>query len=157
MIISWGPNMIIFPLFEADVVPLLYFDISLVMGTLNGVLCGLLFLYKSKEVHHLWYNLIFCRKSGDNQAEQLLSSASRGSSSQSFTLQKKNNNGRANFSSYGKEDRESHYSGWEKDQSRFLSVDPSRDTTASDIEFIVRPRASIFDYEPGSTPNNNNN
>lgn len=140
MLISWGPNMIIFPLFEAGIVPILYFDISLVMGTLNGVLSGFIFFLRSKEAQLLWYNLIKYRRfSIDQQDQRLIFSSNR-------------ENG--NFSSNGKDDHESHISGFahhsEKDINRVLSVDPSRDTSTSDIEFVIRPRSSIFDYEPSS-------
>jgi hypothetical protein len=56
--LSWGPVMVLFPLYDYGLVSLLYFDIALVMGTLNGVFAGSIFLFRSKEVQTLWLTFL---------------------------------------------------------------------------------------------------
>ncbi len=59
MIVCWGPNMFLFPLYNAGIVGALYFEISLLLGTLNGAIVGLIFFIRSNEARELWKNSIY--------------------------------------------------------------------------------------------------
>ena len=51
--------MFLFPLYNAGIVGALYFEISLLLGTLNGAIVGLIFFIRSNEARDLWTNYIY--------------------------------------------------------------------------------------------------
>jgi hypothetical protein len=153
LMLSWGPIMIIFPLFDYGVVPLLYFDIALVMGTLNGVFAGSIFILRSKEARVLWYRFLFYelwnRDPGPSQKLFMDPSSDLRSSCASSRASWGEDGG--DVGPYG--DNSARSSTW--DTSRFFSFSRST-TTASEriesIEITILHRSSIFAYDPSSAP-----
>ncbi len=66
MVIFWGPNMFLFPLYNAQLVSAMVFELSLLMGTLNGAAVGFIFFLRSNEAKNMWYKLLFRRPSNNN-------------------------------------------------------------------------------------------
>jgi hypothetical protein len=137
--LSWGPVMILLPLYDYGIVSLLYFDLALVMGTLNGVFAGSLFLFRSKEVQGLWFTFLrYDLWRIDAPPPPLLSLAA---SSAGVTVRTSSGGGGAKEAGRST-----------MDLTRLFSFSRSRSTSVSEriesIEIANIHRVSIFSYEP---------